>query len=169
MEFRTPRGSKLGNKLLDKAEIEQLLRSTPYCTLSFNNINGYPGATPINFAWDGEAFYFHCAPRGERVESLEHDNRVCISVYEEAGDIGQQLLSNHRCVIAYGDAELLTGEAALEPLQKISHAADMAYKADEQRIRRQLDMIVAYKVVPKHMTGRYVTFGGRDPKLDQQA
>lgn len=169
MSFRQPRGSMLGNKQLSDAEIQQLLTSTPYCMFSFNSVSGYPGLTPLNFVWDGEAFYVHCsAARGERMESLEKDDRVTISVYEVADDIGQQLLSNHKSVVAYGKAELLTGDDAIEPLQKLSYAADMAYKAPEERIRRQLDKIVVYKVKPLHMTSRYVTFGGRDPKLDEK-
>lgn len=69
MAFRNPRGTTLGNQSLSAEELAAFLRSTPYCTLSFVSVSGYPGCVPVNFAWDGDYFYVHSAMKGERFES----------------------------------------------------------------------------------------------------
>lgn len=162
MDFKQPRGSVLGNSALSEQELGELLRSTPYCTLSFFNPNGYPGSTPINFAWDGDCFYIHCARRGERYEALLRNPRVCLSLFEPAADL-HLAIPSHKSVVAYGEAECLEGDAAVAPLQAISLATGMPHKAELGYIHARLEQIAVFRIRPQHMTSRHVPFGGIKP------
>jgi nitroimidazol reductase NimA-like FMN-containing flavoprotein (pyridoxamine 5'-phosphate oxidase superfamily) len=142
MAFRNPRGTSLGNQYLSAEELAVFLRSTPYCTLSFFSVSGYPGCVPLNFAWDGDYFYIHSANKGERFESLSKNPRVSICIYEPAENLNQPL-PFHRSVVAYGDAELLEGDAAVEALKAISLATGMPHKAHLSYIDARLAMTAA--------------------------
>ena len=163
MNFREPRGaSPIGNFTLSKEELDTFLNSTPYCTLSFFSVNGYPGVTPINYAWDGEYFYVHCAKKGERFESLAKNPKVSICVYEPSDNL-HQYIADHKSVVAYGDAELLTPEESVVPLQKMCLATAMPHKAKLEYIEKRIAMIVCYRIKPLHIIGRIVKFGGIQP------
>ncbi len=161
--FREPRGSVLGNPQLSEAEIAEVFARCPYGTLAVNSEHGYPIAVPVNVAYHEGVVYFHSAERGEKMECLRRDPRVSLNVYEEAGDIGQQPISAHKSVTVYGRAEILTGEDMIEPLRYIAVAAGMPFKAmDEYILPRMKAKIVVVRIVPEHMTGRLVQFGGMD-------
>jgi nitroimidazol reductase NimA-like FMN-containing flavoprotein (pyridoxamine 5'-phosphate oxidase superfamily) len=38
---------------------------------------GYPYITPVNFVFHEGCVYFHCAPKGEKLDNLTRDPRVC--------------------------------------------------------------------------------------------
>ncbi|MPM54382.1 hypothetical protein SDC9_101160 [bioreactor metagenome] len=159
MAFRNPRGNSLGNQYLSAEELAAFLHSTPYCTLSFFSVSGYPGCVPVNFAWDGDYFYVHSATKGERFESLAKNSKVGICIYEPAENLNQPIPS-HRSVVVYGDAELLTGDAAIAALKAISLATGMPHKAHLNYIDARLGSTAAYRIKPLHMVGRIVKFGG---------
>ncbi len=159
MAFRNPRGTTLGNQSLSAEELAAFLRSTPYCTLSFVSVSGYPGCVPVNFAWDGDYFYVHSAMKGERFESLSKNSRVSVCIYEPAENLNQPMPS-HKSVVAYGNAELLEGEDAAAALAAISLATGMPHKAQQDYINARLPMTAAYRIRPIHIVGRIVKFGG---------
>ena len=75
MYFRKPRGSLFGNAVMSQEEIDRFLGERHCATLGYQNVNGFPGVAPVNYAWDGKAFYLHCARKGERYESLLRNQR----------------------------------------------------------------------------------------------
>ncbi|HWQ50743.1 MAG TPA: pyridoxamine 5'-phosphate oxidase family protein [Terriglobales bacterium] len=159
MAFRNPRGTPLGNQHLSAEELAAFLCSTPYCTLSFFSVGGYPGCAPVNFAWDGDYFYVHSANKGERFESLAKNPRVSVCIFEPAENLNQPIPS-HKSVVAYGDAELLRGENAAAALKAISLAAGMPHKAQQDYIEARISMTAVYRIKPVHMVSRIVRFGG---------
>ena len=86
MYFRKPRGSLFGNAGMSQEEIDRFLGERHCATLGYQNVNGFPGVTPVNYAWDGKAFYLHCARKGERYESLLRNQKVALNVYHDAND-----------------------------------------------------------------------------------
>lgn len=158
--FREPRGSVLGNSMLSEEEIAEVFSHCQYGTLAVNGEHGYPIAVPVNVAYHDGIVYFHTAERGEKMDCIRQDARVSLNVYEEANDIGQQPISAHRSVTVYGKAEILYGEDMVEPLRYIAVAAGMPFKATDEYIMPRMKGIVAVRIVPEHMTGRIVKFGG---------
>ena len=158
--FREPRGSLLGNPQLDKDEMAAVFGRCQYGTLAVNGEDGYPLAVPVNVAYHEGVVYFHTAARGEKMDCIRRDARVCLNVYEAADDIGQKPISAHRSVTVYGQAQILEGEDMVEGLRQIALAAGMPFKATDAYIYPRMKGIVVVRVVPEHMTGRVVQFGG---------
>lgn len=158
--FRNPRGSILEKDMMTEEETNLVLGRNCYCTMALNGPEGYPSAYPMNYAWDGSVFYLHCnGMTGEKLERLRQDGRVCITVYESAEEVGSAPLGMHRSIMAYGTAEILSGEDAVEGLRLISLAADMPFKATDEYIYKRLPATVTVRVTPVHLTGRRVIFG----------
>ena len=64
----------------DPQHIEQILSSTTIGRLATNGADGYPYITPVNFVYHEGNIYFHCALKGEKLDNLQRDPKVCFEV-----------------------------------------------------------------------------------------
>ena len=141
------------SEITDVKEIQRILSLTNVGRLATNGQDGYPYITPVNFVSLEGCIYFHCAPKGEKLDNLTRDARVCFEVDVPLSyiDIGLdpsrpvcQLHQFYHCVIIRGAAAVVKDDtlkmAALNALiakhentddfKKVT--ADMsAYKACE--------------------------------------
>ncbi len=64
----------------DPKEIQRILSLTNIGRLATNGEDGYPYMTPVNFVCIEGNIYFHCAPKGEKLDNIMRDPRVCFEV-----------------------------------------------------------------------------------------
>ena len=78
--------------------------------------DGYPYVTPVNFVYDQGCIYFHCALKGEKLDNIARDDRVCFEVDLPLAYIDQEanpdggackLHQFYHSVIIRGDARVL--------------------------------------------------------------
>lgn len=67
-------------EVTDPKEIARILASTHIGRLSTNGSDGYPYITPVNFACYKECIYFHTALKGEKLDNIARDPKVCFEV-----------------------------------------------------------------------------------------
>jgi nitroimidazol reductase NimA-like FMN-containing flavoprotein (pyridoxamine 5'-phosphate oxidase superfamily) len=100
----------------DPVEIEQILAATNIGRMATLGADGYPYITPVNFVYFEGKIYFHCAPKGEKLDNIERDPRVCFQVdiplaYLDGGFTGWQSVCNvhqfYHCVIIRGAARVI--------------------------------------------------------------
>jgi nitroimidazol reductase NimA-like FMN-containing flavoprotein (pyridoxamine 5'-phosphate oxidase superfamily) len=58
----------------------RILASTNIGRMATVDAEGYPYITPVNFVFHEGCVYFHCAPKGEKLDNLTRDPRVCFEV-----------------------------------------------------------------------------------------
>ena len=68
------------SEVMDPFEIERILGSTNIGRLATLGEDGYPYITPVNFVFHQGCVYFHCAPRGEKLDNIRRVPRVCFEV-----------------------------------------------------------------------------------------
>jgi len=68
------------SKVTDPKEIERILSMTNIGRLATIGQDGYPYITPVNFVSLEGNIYFHCAPKGEKLDNLMREPRVCFEV-----------------------------------------------------------------------------------------
>ena len=68
------------SEVTDPEEIARILSMTNIGRMATIGKDGYPYITPVNFVSLDENIYFHCAPRGEKLDNLEENPRVCFEV-----------------------------------------------------------------------------------------
>ncbi len=64
----------------EKAKIEEILGRCRIGRLATVGADGYPYVTPLNYVYWQGAIYFHCARKGEKLDNIAADARVCFEV-----------------------------------------------------------------------------------------
>ena len=67
-------------EVTDPKEIERILSSTNVGRMATIGQDGYPYITPVNFVSLDGKIYFHCSPKGEKLDNLTREPRVCFEV-----------------------------------------------------------------------------------------
>jgi nitroimidazol reductase NimA-like FMN-containing flavoprotein (pyridoxamine 5'-phosphate oxidase superfamily) len=68
---------------LEVTETDEMIRimtSTNVGRLATNGSDGYPYITPVNFVFFEGCVYFHSSPKGEKMDNIARDPRVCLTV-----------------------------------------------------------------------------------------
>jgi nitroimidazol reductase NimA-like FMN-containing flavoprotein (pyridoxamine 5'-phosphate oxidase superfamily) len=60
----------------DRAAIDEVLRRADVLHLAMTGAEG-PYVVPVNFGYDGEHIWIHCAEEGRKLDLLAADPRVC--------------------------------------------------------------------------------------------
>jgi nitroimidazol reductase NimA-like FMN-containing flavoprotein (pyridoxamine 5'-phosphate oxidase superfamily) len=100
-------------EVTDPKEIGRILSLTNIGRMATIGQDGYPYITPVNFVSLEGKIYFHCAPKGEKLDNLIREPRVCFEVDVPLSyiDVGLdptrpicQLHQYYHCVIIRGTA-----------------------------------------------------------------
>ncbi len=67
---------KTEREITSRAEIDAIIRQSQVCRLGFAD-GLEPYIVPLNFGYDGQIFYFHCAREGRKLEIIRRNSRVC--------------------------------------------------------------------------------------------
>ncbi len=64
----------------EKDKVEDILGRCRIGRLATIGADGYPYVTPLNYVYWNGAVYFHCARKGEKLDNIAADARVCFEV-----------------------------------------------------------------------------------------
>ena len=67
-------------EITNPQDIERILNSTTIGRLAPSGADGYPYITPVNFVYHDGNIYFHSASKGEKLDNLARDPKVCFEV-----------------------------------------------------------------------------------------
>jgi nitroimidazol reductase NimA-like FMN-containing flavoprotein (pyridoxamine 5'-phosphate oxidase superfamily) len=104
------------SEVSDPKEIVRILSLTNIGRLATIGQDGYPYITPVNFVSMNGNIYFHCAPKGEKLDNLKRNSSVCFEVdvplaYIDIGlDPERPICHLHQlyhCVIIRGKAAIV--------------------------------------------------------------
>ena len=108
------------SEVTDPKEIQRILSSANIGRLATNGPDGFPYIVPVNFVSLAGNIYFHCAPKGEKLDNLNRDPRVCFEVdvplsYIDIGlDPNRPICNLHQfyhCVIIRVSASVVKDDA----------------------------------------------------------
>jgi uncharacterized protein len=100
----------------DPVRIDDILTRCRVGRLATVGGDGYPYITPVNYVYHQGSVYFHCAHRGEKLDNIARDNRVCfevdipLSYFDLAYDPTRppcQVHQFYHCIIIRGRAEIV--------------------------------------------------------------
>lgn len=142
-------------EITEKKDIEEILRRCRIGRMATIGVDGYPYITPLNYVfWQG-SLYFHCAHKGEKMDNLLRDPRVCFEVdiplaYKgtdfDPQDSACQVHQFYHSVIVRGRAEVV--EELSEKLGALNALMASHEGVDEfSRITADLPAVAACAVV----------------------
>ncbi len=111
-------------QITSRADIDAIIRGSQVCHLAFA-VDNEPYVVPISFGYDGEAFYFHTANKGKKLDCIDANPRVCFQFERDV-----QLVTDvvdackwtveYESVIGWGAvAEALTDDDKIHGLNQI--------------------------------------------------
>ena len=62
-------------EVTDQNEMIRIMASTNIGRMATLDSDGYPYITPVNFVYFQDRIYFHCAPKGEKLDNLDRNPR----------------------------------------------------------------------------------------------
>ena len=105
---------KKEKEITDPAEIEQIIKQARVCRLGLVD-GSEPYVVPVCFGYENNAFYFHCAPEGRKLELIKNNNQVCVEIDTDVEITSAEKpcgwSTRYRSVIGVGRAHILNDEA----------------------------------------------------------
>jgi nitroimidazol reductase NimA-like FMN-containing flavoprotein (pyridoxamine 5'-phosphate oxidase superfamily) len=143
------------SEVTDPQEIQRILSLTNVGRLATNGRDGYPYITPVNFVALEGSIYFHCAPKGEKLDNLRRNPRVCfevdvpLSYIDIALDPDRPICSLHQfyhCVIIRGSAAVV-GDDGLKTAALNALVAKHENTEDFQKVTPDMSGYKACEVI----------------------
>ena len=136
--------------------LEEVLQTAHVCHLAMSD-DDQPYVIPLNFGYEDNALYFHCAQEGKKLDILSRNNRICFEV-----DIDHELVKGEsacewgmkgRSVVGIGRARLINDavgkQQALDIIMKHYGAPEpFSYKG------KGFEKALIIKVEIESMTGK---------------
>lgn len=131
----------------------EVMCKAPYITVSFTRLDGTAYGVPLSLASvDGEVWYFHCAPAGDKLDAIAVHPEVCLSAVTQCkptvGPKDGSFTLQYRSAIAFGRAELVADEAEkVQALRIISERfLPQHMDAFDEAIRRSLHRTAVVRI-----------------------
>lgn len=106
---------------LPDSESKKILSDGRYAVWAVDGDEGYPYAVPINYVYDGEAIYLHCARQGHKIDSIVRNPKCSMCIVEKDDVVPDEFTSYFRSVIVFGKAEIVEDETQrVEALRLLS-------------------------------------------------
>jgi hypothetical protein len=105
-----------GDKAItDRRQIDEIIRGSLVCRLALVQ-DGRPYLVPLSFGYDGDAFYFHTAPEGRKIDCFLAGGEVCFECERHVElrrdpQIACRWSMDYESVIGYGTIGELTTDA----------------------------------------------------------
>ncbi|MBA7467351.1 MAG: pyridoxamine 5'-phosphate oxidase family protein [Dehalococcoidia bacterium] len=142
-------------EITDTAEIEQIIKQARVCRLGLVD-GSEPYVVPVCFGYEKNAFYFHCAPEGRKIELIKKNNRVCVGIEADVEVINAENLCGwsikYRSVIGVGRAHILEDEE-----DKIHGLAVIMWQFGEKRPNiefEKTDRTAVVRIDIENITGK---------------
>lgn len=144
--------------LLTENEINEMLLQAPVGYLALSK-DDRPYVLPLNYLFcDGEVF-FHCAPKGRKIDYIKANPRVCFHVGETGGLIrGENPCSynyKYHSVIVEGTVVEICGNVAKEVILRkiVAKYADPGVSETPISTQR-VEQVGVYRLIPEQISGK---------------
>ncbi len=151
--FREIRKTK---KALDNKAAAEMLKTCEYGVLSTSGEDGYAYGVPLNFVYDGNAIYFHCAKQGHKIDNLRFNNKVSFCVVNRAKVLSEEFSTEYQSAVVFGLAcEVENNEEKRKALGMLIEKYSSEFMSSGAAyIDRFIDMTSVIKINIEHISAK---------------
>ena len=156
--FRQMRRNK---QLLSVKDTTNILYNGSYGVLALLGDNDCPYALPINYYYDGDKIYFHCAKEGHKLDAIRKCPKASFCVVDKHQVLPEKYATHYTSVIVFGQISEITDESkkriAIEKLS-IKYAPHDTTDNRNKEINVCWDRLCMLEMSIEHMTGKKSIF-----------
>lgn len=71
---------RVQSEIKDQQQIKDILTEATIGRMATIGSDGFPYITPVNFVYHKDKIYFHRAHKGEKMDNISRDNKVCFEI-----------------------------------------------------------------------------------------
>jgi nitroimidazol reductase NimA-like FMN-containing flavoprotein (pyridoxamine 5'-phosphate oxidase superfamily) len=143
-------------QLLSKEETIEILNTCTSGVLGVIGDDDYPYTVSVNYTFENNKLFFHCAKEGHKIDSIKRNDKVTFCVIEKDDVIQEAFDTDFRSVSIFGRARILTDDSekrhALECI--VEKFSPDYIREGQQVIQRQWNNVCVVEVKIEHMTGK---------------
>lgn len=151
--FRELRRKKQG---LSDREMRRIVENGTYGVLSVIGDDGYPYGVPVNYVYDGESLYFHCAKAGHKMDGISRTDQVSFCIVGADEVLPADFTTAYASVIVFGRAGLVEDPAErLRIFRLLVARFSPGYEAQGEKETQKYDSSTALvRIRMEHMSGK---------------
>lgn len=104
---------------------------------------GYPYAVPLNYVYDGQKIYFHCAVDGHKIDAIRREPKASFCVIDQDQVMPAEYTSYFRSVIVFGTVRVLEDEQ-----EKRASIEKLAIRYAPMDSKQNRDRVIALEWAP---------------------
>ena len=149
--FRDLRKEK---RALTKDECDNILKSANTGVLALHGDDDYPYAVPLNFIYDDNKIYFHCAKEGHKIDSIKKDPKASFCVISKDTVVPEKLTTKYESIIAFGRVHIIEDdEEKLNSIKKLSFKY-APHKNSDAEIKNAWNALTMLRFDIEHLSGK---------------
>jgi nitroimidazol reductase NimA-like FMN-containing flavoprotein (pyridoxamine 5'-phosphate oxidase superfamily) len=99
-------------EIADPVELDSILRAGRYMTVALC-ARGEPYVVTLSYGWEASArrCWFHCAPKGRKIDAIRENPAVCATVIDDRGYRAGECLHAYRSAVLWGRISIVQDPA----------------------------------------------------------
>ena len=143
-------------RVLDESRIQELLLKGEYGVLSTTSIDGCAYGIPMNYVYENDSIYFHCALVGHKIDNITAYPLVSFCIVGNTKVSPSEFTTGYESVVVFGIIEKVNSE---EEKSKALHLIVSKYSPEYEieggaYIERAIHKTKVLKLNIKRITGK---------------
>ncbi len=141
---------------MDQEFAYYVVDKAPFATISMVRTDGTAYGIPISIVREENHFYFHSAMEGEKIESILHQNEICISAVSRCKPVPDRFTLEYESAVFFGKAVMV--KAKEEKIHGLSLLCQRFAKQNmnnfQEAVERSLDRTEVIRIDITQTTGK---------------
>lgn len=143
------------DRSLEEKDAIEVLKNGEYGVLSMVGENDYGYGVPLSYVYLENAIYFHCAREGQKLDSIEKNNKVSFSVVGRTKLLPEKFSTEYESTIIFGKAtEVNDGEKERALFAIIEKYSPKYTESGMEYIKRAANKTRVIKVSIENICGK---------------
>jgi len=142
-------------KINNKKIITEILSKSIICRIGLYD-EDYPYIVPLNYGYNDNTLYFHCAKSGKKLDLIRRNNKVCFEIEQPyeiiSSDISCEWTSKYRSIIGFGTIYIITDN--IEKRKGIDIIMFQHGERENQYTNNAIDNVSVLKLVIESLEGK---------------
>lgn len=140
---------------LSDEQIESILCKCKYGVLATVDKDNWPYSVPVNYVFDRQALYFHCAKNvGHKLQNIDYNNQVCFTIVGENNTIPEQFSTSYESAIIFGHATEVVEDIEVIAKMFINRFSPEYIEQGDLYIEKMKSKTSFYKITIEQITGK---------------